>query len=551
MSVSKYAKKTGIKSIRINIRGMTEMAKEPRGYRITKYLCVICAFVMAVSVFNSGAYSDINVPATVVASDEEDELLRVGLEGLYYNKQSITIRNADIVVGYSVNNKYYREFSCDNGTYTIKPFTEKYTETGTYTSYEKAREYADSLINQGITAYPVLKYLGTWTVAKCGQGSSDNYAVLVMGDDGQGFVYTVDDSSKAYPQITAASANSSGVYVVNLGERQYRGRIEIGRYNGASSLKVVNIVPMEKYLYGVVPCEMVYTWHEEALKAQAVCARGYAYTAGFGGDTNLSAPYNLCDTTSSQVYKGYGAEKDTTTAAVDATDGVLVYYNGSPVRTYYSSTSGGSTENVEDVWGTPNGYLRQVSDIYELEPELEPWIKELTADEIEELLAENGISIGNVTDIHPSVMTASGRVYSVEVVGDSKQIITGSKLRKYFSLYSTKYKVIKYSDNPDYVAVLTADGQYALDIADSYIAADGFQVSKASGDIEQFVVMTADNLINYPAKAPDNEDTYYIAGMGYGHGIGMSQSGAKGMAEAGFTYEEILKHYFTGVEVKN
>ena len=62
--------------------------------------------------------------------------------------------------------------------------------------------------------------------------------------------------------------------------------------------------------------------------------------------------------------------------------------------------------------------------------------------------------------------------------------------------------------------------------------------------------MTADNLINYPAKAPSDPDTYYIAGMGYGHGIGMSQSGAKGMAEAGFDYEEILKHYYTGVEVR-
>ena len=110
--------------------------------------------------------------------------------------------------------------------------------------------------------------------------------------------------------------------------------------------------------------------------------------------------------------------------------------------------------------------------------------------------------------------------------------------------------MIKYSDNPDYVAVLTAGGKYALDIADSYIAGGNFTVNKASGDIEQFVVMTADNLINYPANAPTGSDTYYIAGMGYGHGVGMSQSGAKGMAEAGFTYKQILEHYYTGIEVR-
>lgn len=526
------------------------MKKEKWRTGIIKYLSIICVFLMALTAFGDGAYNVGDGISTVSASDEENELIRVGLEGKYYNKQSITVRNTNIVVGFSVNNKYYREFSSDNGTYTFGPFTESFTKSGSYTSYNQAKEYADELVSKGNKAYPVLLYMNMWTVAVCGQGSPDKYAVLVTGADGNGFVYTVDGTHNAYPQITAATADTKGVYVVDLGERQYRGRIEIGRYNGASSLKAVNIVPMEKYLYGVVPCEMVYTWHKEALKAQAVCARGYAYMAGYGGDTNISSPYKICDTTSSQVYKGYGAEKSSTNEAVDETKGVLVYYNGSPVRTYYSSTSGGSTENVEDVWGTPSAYLRQVSDIYELDPELDPWIKELTKDEIEQLLSDNGVSVGNVTDIRPFVMTASGRVYAMEVIGDSKQVITGSKLRKYFSLYSTKYKVVKYSDNPDYVAVLTSGGKYAVDIADSYIASDGFQVKKASASIEQFVVMTADNLINYPAKAPDNDNTFYIAGMGYGHGIGMSQSGAKGMAEAGFSYKDILKHYFTGVEVR-
>ena len=165
-------------------------------------------------------------------------------------------------------------------------------------------------------------------------------------------------------------------------------------------------------------------------------------------------------------------------------------------------------------------------------------------------MQENGISVGKIKDIRPFVMTQSGRVYSVEIIGDSKEIMTGNKLRKIFSLYSTKYKVIKYSDNPDYVAVLTENGKYAVDIADSYIASGDFKVDKASGDIKQFVVMTADNLINYPAKAPEKKDTYYFAGMGYGHGIGMSQSGAKGMAEAGFDYVQILQHYYTGIEVR-
>ena len=122
------------------------------------------------------------------------------------------------------------------------------------------------------------------------------------------------------------------------------------------------------------------------------------------------------------------------------------------------------------------GYLRQVSDIYELDPELAPWIKELSADKIEKLMSENGVKVGDIKDIRPFVMTASGRVYSVEIVGDTSQVITGRQLRKIFSLYSTKYKVIKYGDKPDYVAVLTSDGQSAVTISDSYILSGDYEV---------------------------------------------------------------------------
>ena len=517
--------------------------------KTTKYIAISLVFVMSILTVHSSLdkYGQIN--DTVHAADEGQKIVRVGLEGLYYNKSSITMKNSELLVGYSVNNSYIKETSIEGGSFTFKPYTEKFTKEGNYSTYEAAKSAAETVIAEGKAAYPMVTYIGTWTVAIEGDGSSDNYAVMISSSNGSKLIYSVD-AHNAYPQFSAKKANNNGVYVVDLGERQYRGRIELGRYGGSGSLKVVNIVELEEYLYGVVPCEMVYAWHIEALKTQAVCARSYVYTSGFGSATNITKPYNICDTTSSQVYKGYGAERKSTNEAVDATRGKIIYYNGSPARAYYSSTSGGSTENVEDVWGTPQGYLRQVSDIYELDPELDPWIITLKADEIEKLMSENGVNVGDIRDIRPFVMTASGRVYSVEIVGDNSQVITGSKLRKIFSLYSTKYKVIKYGDKPDYVSVLSGRGKSAVCIGDSYILSGDFKVQKASKDIEQFVVMTADNLINYPANAPTDKDTYYIAGMGYGHGIGMSQSGAKGMAEAGFGYEEILKHYYTGVEVR-
>ena len=517
--------------------------------RTPKYLAFILVFIMCIITMYKATAKYSQIDEVAYAKEEDEQLLRVGLEGLYYNKSSITMKNTSLVVGYAVNNSYIKELTLEGGSFTFRPYTEKIEKVGSYPTFESAKNAAASYVAEGKEAYPILTYLGCWTVAVAGNGEVDKYAVMITSNSGEKLIYSVD-SNNAYPQFTAASSNNNGVYVVDLGERQYRGRIELGRYGGASSLKVVNIVELEQYLYGVVPCEMVYSWHTEALKAQAVCARSYAYIAGFGSATNIVTPYNMCDTTSSQVYKGYGAEKKTTNEAVDATRGQIIYYQDKPVRAYYSSTSGGSTENVEDVWGSPMGYLRQVSDIYELDPELKPWIITLNADEIEKLMSENGIDVGDIKDIRPFVMTASGRVYSVEIVGDNNQVITGSKLRKIFSLYSTKYKVVKYGDKPDYVAVLSSSGQSAVYIKDSYILAGDYKVNKASEDLEQFVVLTADNLINYPANAPTDKDTYYIAGMGYGHGIGMSQSGAKGMAEAGFNYQEILKHYYTGIEVR-
>lgn len=99
------------------------------------------------------------------------------------------------------------------------------------------------------------------------------------------------------------------------------------------------------------------------------------------------------------------------------------------------------------------------------------------------------------------------------------------------------------------MSVLSADGLTFGTISDMYVAsANG--VAKASGELEQYIVQGAGNLSNYPRMAPQGEDEILFAGMGYGHGVGLSQYGAKGMAEAGYTYKEILEYYFTGASVR-
>src|SRR5919202_52063 len=137
----------------------------------------------------------------------------------------------------------------------------------------------------------------------------------------------------------------------------YRGSVQVDVVDG--KLRAINVVGLEQYLYGVVPSEMPYTWLPEALKAQAVVARSYALA------TRRSGAFDLYPDTRSQVYLGIEHEKPSTNAAVDATAGKVVLYDGQVAKTFFFSTSGGRTASAEDVWGEPVPYLVSVADPYD------------------------------------------------------------------------------------------------------------------------------------------------------------------------------------------
>jgi stage II sporulation protein D len=141
--------------------------------------------------------------------------------------------------------------------------------------------------------------------------------------------------------------------------RAYRGQIQVNV--GRGRLQVVNNVGLEPYLYGVVPREVPSTWPAEALKAQAVVARSYALAV------RKTGAFDLYPDTRSQVYGGIAAEKPSTNTAVDATAGQVLLYNGKVATTFFFSTSGGRTANVEDAWrgGEPTPYLVSVADPFD------------------------------------------------------------------------------------------------------------------------------------------------------------------------------------------
>ncbi len=545
---------------------------EKSGRRVGKRVCKLLLFVFAVLLF-AGSF---RYAASTEAGVSTLLDIRVGLKSKFAGKQSITIFNTSLEAGYCDGREYSREtvFSSATGVVVSAEKSSFYEVNGVY-PLEKAEELANRLTEKGAKAYGVMLSPGKAgiyaTVAENGGTEEEAFRVfetaakqcnvtpvrtvqtsaylirITAGDR----VLFADGAEGYYPQFAVTEKNEDGIYAVDLGSCSYRGRIEIGRYGGKSTLTAVNVVPLEEYLYGVVPCEMPASWHMEALKAQAVCARSYALIkAGYHAEADIKRGFRMVDTVQSQVYGGTTYEHKRSTAAVDATKGETLCYENRTVTGYYCSGSGGHTENVEDVWGFTVPYLQGVSDIYETNPSKKPWSVTLGADELTQLLRSEGKDVGTVKKVMQEVVTSSGRVTSLRIIGSLGSIsLATDALRNVLELASTKFKVFDSDSVPDLVTIQGASGTREAAIHDCYVISGDGTVQSADGLTEQYVVLSKDNMTSFPRYAPGKGE-YLFVGMGHGHGVGMSQSGANGMAEQGFTYKEILEHYFTGISVR-
>lgn len=278
-----------------------------------------------------------------------------------------------------------------------------------------------------------------------------------------------------------------------LDGRRYRGSLEL-RHRGAG-LTAVNIVPVDDYLLSVVPEEMPTDWPVEALKAQSIAARSFALKSR---GRHAAEGYDLCTTTHCQLYKGIASEKTASTAAVRATRGEVLTYGGQPIEALFHTDSGGMTESSEDVWGSHVPYLRAVRDT---PLGTMPWTKTVSTADLEKKLAAKGHNIGRLRTIELSPLavgraakdrTTSGRVRAMTVTGTKGSVtLSGTAWRSLLGLKSTLFS-----------AKLT-------------------------------------------------KDTVTFTGFGAGHGLGISQWGAKRLAETGSSYADILHHYYTGVTLQH
>jgi len=288
---------------------------------------------------------------------------------------------------------------------------------------------------------------------------------------------------------------------------RYRGSVEI-RPIGAG-LTVINELPVEQYLYGVVPAEMPVSFPLEALKAQAVAARTYVITqlGSYG-----SQGFDVLDNQQNQVYRGYDSENPQAARAVDETAGKVLIYGGRPIAAYFHSSSGGYTENSEDVWNESLGYIRAREDPADFNTKYYNWTVAYSTEQLTRVINEKLKGLSNpvpypefalVTDLQEIQRTSSGqRVKRLLIEGFDT---AGNPVRADIN-------------NSDRVRM-------ALGLNSSL-----FSMQK---DVD-----TSGRLCGV-----------VISGSGLGHGLGMSQWGASGLAMQGYNYQDILQYYYTGVDL--
>jgi stage II sporulation protein D len=339
------------------------------------------------------------------------------------------------------------------------------------------------------------------------------------------------------PEVWVDSPAPGGL--VPLGKARYRGRLRIVPLG--DRLQAINHIGLENYLPSVVGSEMPAQWPLAALRAQAVAARTYALAQRRPGQL-----FDLQATVASQMYKGAGAETTSTRQAVAQTNGQVLLYRGRLIDAVFHSCSGGSTENSGEIWNRQLPYLTSVSDSDQVSP-LRNWSQSYEPQELRRAFVE----IGGVTAIEPLVTSTSGRIRQARVSGPGGQLVlSGAELRRRLGLRSTlvRFQLLAPA-RPQGKAlgvgpVHEPDGPVAAEVATAPSLSPGFRFRLPAPPPP--LPPLAGLLGSAQPVAPP---TLLAIGHGYGHGVGMSQWGAYGMALRGKSHAEILRHYYQGAEL--
>jgi stage II sporulation protein D len=333
----------------------------------------------------------------------------------------------------------------------------------------------------------------------------------------------------------------------SYGKLNYKGDMVVKLDNGI--IRLTNHIYLETYLYGVVPSEMPNSWHVEALKAQAVAARTYAVR---NKKTSSSYDYDLVDTQSSQVYMGYNSGWGNSINAVNETAKKVLKYGGGFTHTFYSSSNGGWIEAGHEVF---SGISKSYEPLLEKEDPHDPvhvWSINLDKTQIDMngkdpanpdswwgSVSEKGNS-GNYASL---ITTLKNELKSKAQATDVKIIsIDGITLSE--KTVGQRYKnitfTLSYYAKKDSAYITDEEGNIKAGTADVTITTVSLRSCVGSMIVRSYY-------INDPVlqkEAETGREYYVVSGQGFGHGVGMSQYGAKAMAEKGHKYTEILDFYY-------
>ena len=374
----------------------------------------------------------------------------------------------------------------------------------------------------------------------------------LRGPDGQ-TVAVPGDLVRLEPQDPVHGAllleddpNKTGPF--SLG-RSMRGALEVALFNRRRSLRLVNVLNLEDYTQGVVGAEMPSSSPLEALKAQALIARTHALFIKTVSKWHKKDGYDLCDGQHCQVYAGLHAENERTRSAVAATRGRVAVYKGQLAHVIYSSNCGGSSQSGDDIgWGHVSYWARASDSPQPIAPPSSPselrrylstwpdtfckpsgivhpshsrWARVVAAADLEARVNRK-FKIGKLKGLRVLRRAPTGNVEAMLVLGSKRSV----KLKDEFdirgllgvgSLRSTLFVM---------------DTEYRLASPSAAKAKKGKKAAKAAP----------------PVLVPE---TFVFRGGGWGHAVGLCQSGAMGRAEAGQDYETIVKAYFAGVQLSN
>ncbi len=398
------------------------------------------------------------------------------------------------------------------------------------------------------------------------------------------FEYDCDKSSYlALEPIDGTDGNEA--YLATPAGNIYDGVFVYKRYTTASKdgISLINVLPIEDYIMGVVPYEISNSWPLECVKSMAIIARTYVvssmskYWKSYG--------FNVCATANSQVYKGVARANANVIKAVTETAGLVMTYNGALAPVFYSSSTGNCNADVKYVWGGSSyPWLESVSTPWEdyLKHGNAFWQVEVSPSDLQAALYAKGYTTltAPISSVNITAYAGENSTYIYQLVvtdekGHTATITRSDKVKSAFSAYvkSSNFVIgkgsVEYTSytktvppannvtaetNLGVFSVLTSLGKYTSSLGDdgvsvmtvngtynNYVPSTGVSVL-TSGSSGQINVQLPDYIVKQTAYATDSNN-FIIVGKGWGHGVGYSQFGMYDLAKMGLTCDEILEAY--------